>query len=98
MLATIRIRDRKTRYIGQEKRFIWWLFIKYDAVKPTPMCMLKGTPLSTDNINIEKDIERVYNISAKRLYKNCKQLYTKLLTFTSEKEQSGALKGNTPHF
>ena len=39
--------------------------IKYDAVKPTTMCMLKGLPLSTDDINIEKDIERVYNISAK---------------------------------
>ena len=44
--------------------------IKYDAVKPTPMCMLKGVPLSTDNINIGKDIERADNISAKRLYKN----------------------------
>ena len=55
--------------------------------------MLKGVPLSTDDINIEKEIERVYNkISAKRLYKNGKQLYTMLLKFTSEKEQSRALK------
>ena len=67
--------------------------IKHDASKPTTMCMLKGVPLSTDDINIEKDIERVYNnISAKRLYQNGKQLYTTLLTFTSEKEQSRALK------
>ena len=52
------------------------------------MCTLKGVPLSTDDINIEKDIERVdNNISAKSLYKNGKQLYTMLLTFTSEKQR-----------
>ena len=69
------------------------LNIKYNAIKPTAMCMLKGVPLSTDDINIVKDIERVYNnISSKRLYKNGKQLHTMLLTFTSEKEQSRALK------
>ena len=67
--------------------------IKYDAIKPTTMCMLKGVPLSTDDVNIVKDIERVYNnIPAKRLYKNGKQLHTMLLTFTSEMEQSRALK------
>ena len=45
--------------------------------------MLKGVPLSADNINIEKDVERVYNnISAKRLFKTGKQLHTMLLTFS----------------
>ena len=33
--------------------------IEYDSIKPTTMCMLKGVPLSTEDINIEKDIERV---------------------------------------
>ena len=45
------------------------------------MCMLKGVPLSTDDMNIEKDIERVHNnISVKRPYKNGKQFHTMLLT------------------
>ena len=98
MLAIIQIRDRKTRYIGLFGGSSGRSTIKYDAVKPTSTCMLKGVPLSTNNINIEKDIKRVYNISAKRLYKKWKQLHTMLLAFTSEKEQSGALKGNTPNF
>ena len=67
--------------------------IKYDAIKPTTMMCMLCMPLSTDDINIMKDIERVYNnISAKRLYKNGKQLHTMLLTFASEKEQSRALE------
>ena len=51
------------------------------------MCMLKSPyPLSTDDINIEKDIERIYNnMSAKCLYKYRKQLHIMVLTITSEK-------------
>ena len=43
--------------------------IKYDAIKQTTMCKLKSPyPLSTEDINIEKDIARVYNnMSAKCL-------------------------------
>ena len=55
--------------------------------------ILRDVPLSTDNDDIEKDIRRAQNnISAKRLYKNGKQLYTMLLTFTSEKDNLEPLK------
>ena len=51
--------------------------IKYDSIKPTTMCMLKGVPLSTDDINIEKDIERVS-------LQEWKTYNTMLLTFRKE--------------
>ena len=61
--------------------------IKYNAIKRTTMCMLKSPyPLSTDDINIEKDIERIYNnMSAICLYKYRKQLHIMVLTITSVK-------------
>ena len=39
---------------------------------------MRDVPLSTENDDIEKDIRRAQNnISAKRLYKNRKQLHTR---------------------